>query len=128
VAVSEPESPPPPPCPGATEFSVETIRELGLTDEQAKQLQLFVDRRVVLVNETLDASTIVEGGRIVMRDGKEVREMILPACTPGIPAQLLKGRIRTALEEQEVEVIRAAFGSSDNETLQFVSQQGYYGF
>jgi hypothetical protein len=69
-------------------------------ENDLKQIQFFLSSDIVLHRELAEGESVIEDGRITIREGRRVEEIIIPEGTPGILAFMPKiNRMAIAFED-----------------------------
>lgn len=65
-------------------FTQRLYEENRWTDNELKDIQFYVSRDIVLRRQVRDGSSEIVEGKIRMKDGRKVEEIVIPRGTPGV--------------------------------------------
>lgn len=82
-------------------FTVDTQKQLTEEKIDLKQIQFFNSEEIVLVRQASEAEVNVEDGKLKMKNGKMVEEIIIPAGTPGICEVYDERSLRVSFDDGE---------------------------
>lgn len=54
------------------------------TEDELKHIQFYLSDDIVLVRELSKGESVIEGGKIRIREGKRIEEIVIPENTPGV--------------------------------------------
>ncbi|HQW13016.1 MAG TPA: hypothetical protein PK076_10210 [Saprospiraceae bacterium] len=67
-----------------TVFSQKFYKNSGLSAEDLKKVQFYVDRDIILERSIDQGSTMIEGGKVLIKGGKKIQEVIIRSGTKGV--------------------------------------------
>lgn len=74
-----------PSCASRYVYFTESLREQQQwTESDLRQIQFYVSRDIVLTRAIGTGETRIEGGKVIVRDGRQLERVFLPAFTPGV--------------------------------------------
>ena len=81
----------------------ESLRtEQGWGERDLSQIQFYLSEDLTLYRQRRDGRTLIEGGRVRLRDGREVVEYVFERGTPGLVLQQREGgRLAVGFEADE---------------------------
>lgn len=71
-------------CKNLVPYTDSLRKQNGWTDDDIKRIQFYTSRDVVLQRQLSTGETAIEGGKIRIKNGKQVEEIIIQRGTPGI--------------------------------------------
>ncbi len=75
-------------CKNLVPYTESLRSQNGWSDNQVKRIQFYTSRDVVLQRQIATDETAIEGGKIKIRDGKKIEEIIIKRGTPGVVVSL----------------------------------------
>ena len=93
-------------------FTRDLKQKLEKENIDLKQVQFYVDQKLILNRNLGDQKLVVSSGVVKMENGKYVNEVIIPMLTPGV------------LEETDNDKLKVSFEKGNN-TLAFGPGSGY---
>jgi hypothetical protein len=69
--------------PNLTPFTQELYDHTGLSENDLKRVQFYVSRDVVLFRELIQGESKITNGRIKLKNGKQIEEVVIKSGTPG---------------------------------------------
>ena len=70
--------------PQLTPFTTSVQEQVGLSDEQLKQVQFYTSSPIVIYRQVTNSATEVISGEIKMVDGRKIEEVVINSGTPGV--------------------------------------------
>lgn len=105
-------------CKNLVPYSNALREQNGWSDSQIKKIQFYTSREIVLQRQLSQGETIISGGKIKMRDGKKIEEIIIHRGTPGIAISIpSQDRIEVSFEKDDNHYLR--FGINPNAEKKF---------
>ncbi len=65
-------------------FTSDLQRSQGWTEGDLKRIQFYTSRDIILHRELSRGETVIDGGKIVMKEGRRVEEVVIREGTPGV--------------------------------------------
>ncbi len=65
-------------------FTVDLQKSFDWTEDELKQIQFYLSKDIVLQRQLSMGESVIEGGKIEVREGRRVEEVVIPEGTPGI--------------------------------------------
>ncbi len=88
------------------------------SDAQIKKIQFYTSREIVLQRQLSQDETVIQGGKIKIKDGRKIEEIIIQRGTPGIAIAVpSKDRIEVSFEKDDNHYLR--FGINPNAGTKF---------
>lgn len=88
------------------------------SDAQVKKIQFYTSREIVLQRQLSTDETVIDGGKIKIKDGKKIEEIIIQRGTPGVAIAIpSKDRIEVSFEKDDNHYLR--FGVNPNAGTKF---------
>lgn len=69
--------------PNLTPFTQDLYDHTGLSENDLKRVQFYVSRDVVLYRELVQGESKIANGRIKLKNGKQIEEVVIRSGTPG---------------------------------------------
>lgn len=105
-------------CKNLVPYSNALREQNGWSDAQVKKIQFYTSREIVLQRQLSQGETVISGGKIRMKDGKKIEEIIIQRGTPGIATSIpSKDRIEVSFEKDDNHFLR--FGINPNANKKF---------
>ena len=95
-------------------FNKELKQKLEKDNIDLKQVQFYVDQKLLLSRNMGDQKTEVHAGVVKLENGKYINEVIIPAFTPGICDTILNDRLMISFEKGNNDL---AFGQGSGTTF-----------
>lgn len=80
-------------------FTGEFEYKTGLNKEQLKHVQFYNSGPIVLFREINDNTTQILRGEIIMRNGKQLEQVVIPPHTPGVVINSSRERLGVSFEK-----------------------------
>ncbi len=71
-------------CASLTPFTEELYEENGWSDDELQRIQFYLSKEIVLYRQKKEADSKISDGKIRMKDGRELEEIIIKKRTPGV--------------------------------------------
>lgn len=91
-------------------FTADFRNAMRLSDKDVKKLQFFIHDKVTLTREVTDGEKGIVHGKLVLRSGRNIDEIELPAGTPGVAYAVQSDRVMVCFEESCDEDSTITFG------------------
>ncbi len=89
-------------APSLSPFTQDIYDEYRFSEKELKHVQFFLSRDIVLFKEIKKGTKIIDGGKIKIRNGREVEEIVFKKGTPGVLIFLPKDdRFAVSFEETD---------------------------
>lgn len=106
-------------CKNLVPYSDSLRQQYGWSDAQVKKIQFYTSREIVLQRQLSKDEIVIEGGKIKIKDGKKIEEIIIQRGTPGVAVAIpSKDRIEVSFERDDNHYLR--FGVNPNAGTKFV--------
>jgi len=91
----------------------------GWSDSQIRKIQFYTSRDVILQRQVSTDETAIEGGKIKIRDGKKVEEIIIKRGTPGVVTDIPNTtKLLVSFEKDDNHYL--SFGVNPSQSTRFV--------
>ena len=80
-------------------FTRDLKQKLEKENIDLKQVQFYVDQKLILNRNLGDQKVVVSSGVVKLENGKYVNEVIIPALTPGLVEQTDNDKLRVSFEK-----------------------------
>jgi hypothetical protein len=91
----------------------------GWSDNQVKRIQFYTSRDIILQRQVTTDETAIEGGKIKIRDGKKVEEIIIKRGTPGVVTSIPNAtKLLVSFEKDDNYYL--SFGVNPEQSTRFV--------
>lgn len=88
-------------------------KQNGWSDNQVKKIQFYTSKEIVLQRQLSHGESAIEGGKIKVKDGTKVEEIIIQKGTPGVAVSVpSKDRLEVSFEKSDQHFLR--FGINPN--------------
>lgn len=101
--------------PSLTPFSDKLKRDQGWDEEDLKKIQFYLSDNIVLWREINRGESKIEGGKIKVKNGREIEEIVFKKGTPGVLIFMpKKNRFAIAFEDSDDRYLMFGPGKKDS--------------
>ncbi len=106
-------------CKNLVPFTDSLRKQNNWSNNDVKRIQFYTSRDVILQRQITTDETAIEGGKIKIRDGKKVEEIIIKRGTPGIVTAIPdSAKLLVSFEKDDNHYL--SFGVNPEQSTRFV--------
>lgn len=65
-------------------FTTNLQSSQGWSENDLKKIQFYTSRDIILQRELSSGESVIDGGKIILREGRRIEEVVIPERTPGV--------------------------------------------
>ncbi|MCS6819141.1 MAG: hypothetical protein RMJ53_03255 [Chitinophagales bacterium] len=105
-------------CKNLVPYTESLRQKYNWNENQIKKIQFYNSRQIILQRQLEKDEIAIEGGKIKIRDGKKIEEIIIKRHTPGVAVSIpSRDRLEISFEKDDNHYLR--FGVNPNEGKKF---------